>query len=511
MELKSRTEKSVANMSFSVINRIVMVVVKFLVRSVFIYTLGGEYLGVNGLFASILSLLSLADLGFGIALPFSLYKPLAEKDTEKVKVIMAFYSKVYMAVGGVIVVAGASLTPFLGIIIKDMPDIDYLWLIYLLFVLNSASSYLFIYKRTLITADQKSYRVSMLDSGFTIALAVLQVIVLLTTRNYIAYLILGIVVIISKNIYISHLCNKMYPYVTEKAEGKLSKDEKRDMSKNIFSLFIYRVANVIEVSIDNIVISSFIGILSVGIYSNYLLIIDSLRAILMLAFNSLTASVGNVVANKEIKKTYNLFKTMNMMCTILYGTASIGIYNLGSAFITLWIGESYVLDETVLLVLCINLYIYGSQNSLGTFRNAFGLFWEGRYRPVVMTIANIVFSVVFVQFFGLMGVFLGTIGSRMVSVGIMDPYIMYKYGFKRPVRDYHMLKWFYGGIFLSIGAVATWVSGFIVVTSIWLFILKGLMIVAICLGGFTLMFFKTGEFGYITLQVTGLVRKVLKR
>lgn len=505
MEFKTRSTKSLANIATSFLNKIITLVMKFAVRTVFIYTLNQEYLGLNGLFSSIMSLLSLADLGFGIALPFSLYKPLAKNDIKKIQTIMNFYAKVYTIVGIAVLVIGVSLIPFLPFIIKEMANIGYIKFIYLLFVINSAVSYFFIYKRTLIVADQRGYIVTFIESGFSLLLALIQIVVLLIFKNYILYLTSGIFITILQNIYISNKCNKLYPYITKNGNDlKLEPNEIKKFTKNIFALFIYKLAIVIETGIDNIIISFFIGITSVGLYSNYLLIIDSLKSILMITFNSLTASIGNIAASEKSEKAYLIYKAINLLSIILYGISAIAIWILINPFINIWAGKDYLLDFLVVLFLCINYYIFGSQNTTSLFRNSYGLFWEGRYRPFIMTISNILFSIFFVNYIGLAGVFLGTIVSRLLSVGIIDPYILHKYAFKLPVIPYYLEKIRYGVIVLVVGVFTKWVTSFIHIDNLLMWLIKGIIVCIVSTTAFLVIFWRKEEFKYIVRLINSI-------
>ena len=273
---RSRTENSIINSTMSIITQVLTVILNFAVKTVFIKMLNDEYLGVNGLFTNIITMLSLADLGIGIAIPYSLYKPLAEKDEQKINILMNFYKKIYNIIGMVVLLIGLSLTPFLGLIIKDIPDnVPNLSLIYMLFVIHSASSYFFVYKKFLIDSDQKGYITSRIIFAFSTILSIIQIILLVITKNYILFLLASIIMVILQNIYISYKANKMYPFIKNKTNDKLSKDDVKDIKKNVSSLFIYKVGTVIMNGTDNIIISKFIGLIIVGFYSNYVLIINS--------------------------------------------------------------------------------------------------------------------------------------------------------------------------------------------------------------------------------------------
>ena len=285
----NRAAASIKNSSFSIITQVLTVVINFVVKTIFIYTLGSEYLGINGLFSNIITMLSLADLGLGIAIPYSLYKPLSTEDHEKIKSLMYFYKRIYNIIGIAVLMIGFSITPFLPFLIKEMPEnIPHIYLIYMMFVTHSASSYFFVYKKFLIDADQKGYITSKITFLFSTVLSIVQMILLLTTHNFILYLGSSIVMVILQNIYISKKAEYLYPYLKEKKVQEIDKQEYKEIKKNVSSLFIYKIGSVIMNGTDNIVISKIIGLVMVGIYSNYLMIINSIYNILNQIFNAIT-------------------------------------------------------------------------------------------------------------------------------------------------------------------------------------------------------------------------------
>ena len=295
MSDKSRTKSSVINSIYASLSQIITIVLSFVVRTVFIKTLSADYLGINGLFSNIITMLSLADLGIGISIPYTLYKPLAEDNKDKIKSLMTLYAKIYNIIGIIVLVVECSITPFLDLIIKDIPNIANLNLIFILFVINSASSYFFVYKKILLDSDQKGYIASKIIMNITIIKSVIEIIILCITKNYILYLCIAIIITIIQNIIISFKCNKIYPYIKEKSNLKVNKEDIQDLKKNTSALIIYRIGVVILNGTDNIIISKFIGIAMVGIYSNYLLIINSINKVISQMFDAITSSIGNLV------------------------------------------------------------------------------------------------------------------------------------------------------------------------------------------------------------------------
>lgn len=497
MKQRSRTENSIINSAMSIVTQVLTVVLNFAVKTVFIKMLNDEYLGVNGLFTNIITMLSLADLGIGIAIPYSLYKPLANKDEHKINVLMNFYKKVYTIIGIAVLLIGLSLTPFLGLIIKDIPkNVPHLSLIYILFVIHSASSYFFVYKKFLIDSDQKGYITSRIIFTFSTLLSIIQIILLVTTKNYILFLLSSIILVIIQNIYISSKANKLYPFIKNKTDEKLEKEDMEGIKKNVSSLFIYKVGTVIMNGTDNIIISKFIGLIIVGFYSNYVLIINSITTVLNQIFNAITSSIGNLVVTTNKKRSKEVYDNLNFANFWLYALFGVCIIVLINPFINVWIGKKYVMGFSIVFLLVLNFYVLGMQSVTNSFRNAYGLFWIAKYRPIIMVIINIVISVVLVQFIGIEGVLIGTLISRLVTTAWLDPYIVHKYGFEISPKSYYIDYLKYLVIFIAISIILNYFVSMIAINNIFILILIAILVVIIVNVILVLLFFKTSEFNY---------------
>lgn len=497
MKQRSRTENSIINSAMSIVTQVLTVVLNFAVKTVFIKMLNDEYLGVNGLFTNIITMLSLADLGIGIAIPYSLYKPLANKDEHKINVLMNFYKKVYTIIGIAVLLIGLSLTPFLGLIIKDIPkNVPHLSLIYILFVIHSASSYFFVYKKFLIDSDQKGYITSRIIFTFSTLLSIIQIILLVTTKNYILFLLSSIILVIIQNIYISSKANKLYPFIKNKTDEKLEKEDMEGIKKNVSSLFIYKVGTVIMNGTDNIIISKFIGLIIVGFYSNYVLIINSITTVLNQIFNAITSSIGNLVVTTNKKRSKEVYDNLNFANFWLYALFGVCIIVLINPFINVWIGKKYVMGFSIVFLLVLNFYVLGMQSVTNSFRNAYGLFWIAKYRPIIMVIINIVISVVLVQFIGIEGVLIGTLISRLVTTAWLDPYIVHKYGFEISPKSYYIDYLKYLVIFIAISIILNYFVSMITINNIFILILIAILVVIIVNVILVLLFFKTSEFNY---------------
>lgn len=510
MNTDSRTKNSIRNSSVSIITQVLTIIMDFFVKTIFIYILGRVYLGINGLFSNIITLLSLADLGIGVAIPYSLYKPLADKDTKKIQVLMKFYRKVYNIIGTIVLIIGLSLTPFLSYIIKDMPDIKGIYLIYDLFVIHSALTYFFIYKKFLIDSDQKGYITANITFISSLLLNITRVILLILTHNFIIYLFCSIVFVLIQNIWISKKADKMYPFIKDKTDEVISKEDKDEITTNVKALLIYKIGTVVTLGTDNIVISKFLGLDWVGIYSNYILITNSLNNVLNQLFNSITSSIGNLVAtnNERSKKIYEKLSFFNFY---IYSLFSILLFILINPFIDIWLNKSYVLNTLVAALLATNFYLTGMGAVTNSFRSAYGLFYKARFRPIVMVIINIVVSILLVKPLGIAGVLIGTIASRVLTVAWLDPYVIYKYGFKGNVFEYYRTYIYYLIIFLVSGyglfTLSTLfnTSNFFIwiLTAIITFILYNLIII--------ILFYRTDEFKYFYLKISKIFKKLIRK
>ena len=365
MKQRSRTEYSLINMLTGVAGYGINTVVGFVCRIIFVRTLAADYLGVSGLFTNILSMLSLAELGISSAITFALYKPLAENNEAKVASIMNYYRKAYTTIGCFVAVVGLAIMPFLNIIITDPPAIEEsIYLLYLLYLANTAISYFFSYRQALLTASQRQYIVTGYNYVITIAQSVLQTVWLLTTHRYIGYLLIQIIGGITYNVWVSAKAAKDYPYIKNRDAEPLSKEERRSLFINIKALAINKISGVLVNSTDNIAITYFTGLKSVGFASNYTLFSSTLDAMVTLLFNSMTGSVGNLNATSDQKTRYSFFKALNLANFWLYGWAAIGMVFVSGDLVRWFYGDLYVLPMRVPLILAANLFTIGMLHAM---------------------------------------------------------------------------------------------------------------------------------------------------
>ncbi|HDR6269334.1 sugar translocase [Bacillus cereus] len=506
----SRTGNSLKNIKYAVIGQVLALIISFITRMIFVQTLSSEYLGINGLFSNILSMLSIAELGVGAAIVYSLYKPLSEQDVPKIKTLMSLYKKAYITIGMFIAMTGVIITPFLNFIIKDMPDIPHIEFIYVLFVLNSAMSYFFSYKRSLIIADQKRYIATFYRYGFFLILNVVQIIILLITKNYLYYLILQLCFTFMENIAISRKANTLYPYLREKDILPLDKETKGTISRNIKAMMGHNVGGIVVNGTDSLLISKFVGVVAVGLYSNYLLITSALNTVFGIMFQAVTASVGNLGVTESGERSHFIFRCLNLIGFWIHGFAAIALINLLNPFLKLWLGEEYLFSLGIVLVIVVNFYFTGMRKSVLTFRDALGLYWYDRYKPFFEAGINLLASIILGKYFGIIGIFIGTIISTLSTCFWVEPYMLFKYGFRKSVKPYFLKYITYTITVIVTGAVTWSACNLVDGDSISSFLLKLIICSVLTNLIFLCVFWRSDEFKYLLKVLKTQVKKKIK-
>ena len=461
MKQKSRTEYSVMNTTVAFAAQAIAILMGFFTRVVFTRMLSEGYVGINGLFTDILNILSLSELGVGTAITYALYGPIARNDIKKQQILMRMFRTFYRITAGVVLIAGLCLIPFLDILMKDRPDVDHLVIIYLLYLLNSFVSYLLIYKKILVDAHQMNYITVMYHNGFLVLQDICQIIVLLLTRNFILFLIVAVVCTMSGNICMSRKADRLFPYLKEPCKERLLQEERRDIFKNVKAMLMHKIGNVVVNNTDNLLISSFVGVVTAGIYSNYYLIIGSVRQVLDQAMLGVAASVGNLGVTEEKEKVGQIFDRLFFIGYWLFGFAGICLLELLNPFVELAFGERYLFRKEIVLILCINFCINGMRRAVLIFKESMGLFWYDRYKAVAEAVLNLVISVLLVTKFGVAGVFAGTFCSTVFTSVWVEPYVIYKYRLEKPVTEFFTKYAGYLGVMAVVWGITEYFCRFI--------------------------------------------------
>lgn len=514
MKNKSRMQYSLLNSSISAIIYIFNIAIKFLSRSFFIHFLGAEFLGLNGLFTNILSMLSLAELGVGTSIVYSLYSPLAKGDKTMINSLMRLYKKIYTIIGVVVGVLGVLLVPVLPHIIGDAQDIPGIYIIYFLFLLNSVSSYFFTYNRSLLIADQKAYITVIFDFFCSVIVTILQIVSLYLFNNYFVYLSIQILGTIITNLVLTYNVKKLYPYLSNQVNSNHIDDKTKDtLKKNTIGNLSSKIGSVVVSGTDNIFISSFVGIGTVGLYSNYILIINSIRGLCGQITNSITSSIGNVGvdANDELSK--RIFERHNFVNYTLTFFSSVILIVTINPFIVMWVGHKYELPSTTVFLILSNFIILMLRNSSIVFIDAFGLAWQQRWKSIVEALMNISLSFTFLLVFnlGINGVLLATTLSSLLTVCWIEPYVVYKYGLHSSIVNY--IKIIIKQVISLI--IALVVSHLLLVDRFSIsfsgLILYGFTSFLIALITYLIFYLKSPEFIFLYGVLVNLVRKRLKK
>jgi O-antigen/teichoic acid export membrane protein len=508
----SRVKNSFKNALSSTLGEFLSIILKFITRSIFIHALGTQYLGINGLFTNILTILSLSELGVGTAITYNLYKPIAERDTEKIKVLMKFYRQTYTVIGILVAVLGMILLPFLPLIIRDDLGIININLIFIIYLMQSVSSYLFFaYKGALIKAQQKEYVINVLGYYFSIATSIIQIITLLLIKSFTLYIFIVVVTNILKNLVIAIKVNRLYPYLKEKTDGRLSKEELKQIGENVFAILLYKINTVVLNATDNIVLSMFIGLNIVGLYSNYLLIITTIKAFLSKFYQAIGASVGDLHVKDQKEHEYFIFRCLNFFTVYAYGIAAVGTFVTANLFISSWIGHVFTLSQTFVLLISIELYMSGLNRLMITYRNSMGLFKQAKYRPVVGSIINLALSLYLVQFMGINGVIIGTIVANLLTYIWFDPYVVMKFGFEKPAMEYYLINIKYLMIVIISGVISYLASTTFQIQGMRSFITYGLFSVLISMALMYLAFGRSPEYKYFVTLVNRFLGSFVRR
>lgn len=508
--MASRTLKSVRNVLYAFISHGITSIVTFITRTIFIYMLGKEYLGLNGLFSDILILLSLAELGIGTAITYSMYKPIAENDKKKIAALLKLYKKVYQIIGCLVTIIGISLIPFLRFFISDIEYISNVNIIYLLYLMNTTLSYFFVYKKSILIANQDMHIISKIQTIINILQNVIQVIILILFKNFIYYLIVQVIFGVLNNLLVSIHVDKHFPYLKEYENEKVDEFTKKEILKSVIGMFFSKVSSAIVTSTDNILISKYVSTIVLGYYSNYTLFITFIRQIFNKVFESITGSVGNLLATESNKKSNEVFELIYFLNFWLISMCSIMFFVLINKFINIWIGEGYQLNIYIVFFISLNLYMRFIRNTCLTYIDSYGLFWNIKWKCICEALLNLISSLIYLKVFklGILGVLLGTFTSNILTNFWYEPYIIYTYKFKLPVRNYFLkfVKYF---IVTIITGILTFLicENIVIKNNILDFILDIVICIFVINILYILLFRNEKEFNYLKIRANNIIKR----
>lgn len=500
-----RKKNSVLNIIGTIGAYGISVIFNFITQAIFIRTLGIEYLGLNGLFSNILTMLSVAELGIGSAIIFKLYEPIANKDNEKIKSWMKFYKYCYNTIAIIILIVGLSLIPFLKIIVGEVSISENIVILYIIQILDTVFSYLITYKRSLLYADQKNYIINAVHIGYLFFMNITQILILMIMKNYVVYLVVKVLYRILENVVINIIVNKKYPFIKQKSKN-IEKEEIKDIVQRVKSIFLQKVSFVINKGIDNIVISYFLGVTAVGYYTNYYTIIAAISSVIYQIVSSFTASVGNLLVEKNYEKNFYIYKKINMLNSFITGISICIFCTVITPFIKVWIGEKYLLGYGTIITFAIYLYSDSIRRSITLFKDAAGICKEDKYMYVIMATINLALSIILCKRLGMIGVILGTAISYIFLIIYSYPKYIWPKVFRKEKNIYYLENGKYLLFIIASTLISMLICSKMNITNLIIQIILKFLIAFIVTGGiFYSMFYKTKELK----EVQSKIKKIL--
>lgn len=456
----------------------VNILLQFAARLVFVRYLGIEYLGLNGLFTSVVSILSLSEAGVGTAIIYSLYKPLAERNQAQVEALMSLFKKAYIYIGLFIIAIGSILTPFIGFLLKDKPNIPNFHWFFLLFVFDTGISYFYSYRANLLIADQKQYIVNKYRSCFRIGTGLLQVGLLIFFKTFWVYIILKIMCTFLENKVIYDKSYKIYEQLWEKEA--IEPEIKKQIVKNIKALIFHKMGGIFLFNSTNLLIGKLIGLGMVGIYSNYLLIINTIQNLVYQFFDSIKSTIGNrffISENQELHEAFEILYFINAYIALIFSAL---VYFLANPFILLWIGSAGNLPNINVTLLAIQLYLTVMRCSVGVYKDAMGIYWNNRYMPLGEGIIAIGGGIIGGKLLGITGIQVALIMSLLFMPFIVEPYVTFKSRFNYSLLKYYIQYIVYLIVSLFIiCTISVVMNGMNGETSMTEFVFKGILVVTV--------------------------------
>ena len=506
MNQNSRTKNSAINIIVSIACQVSTLALSFLVRTIFINLLGADYLGINGLFGNIFSFLSLSSLGISAIITFALYKPIARNDIKKIQAYMKFFKFSYRIIALIVFFLGCAFIPFLGYLVNVPNNIPHINLIYFLMLINTASTYLCVYKTTLMIADQRIFVTKIIATIGVVLANILELLILVFTHNFIGYLIMQLVSTWITNIITSLVADKYYPFLRNNHE-KLNKSEKKDILNGVKAIIIFTLAGFVLNSTDNILISVLVSTTMVGYYSNYTLITGAVAGFANLILEAIKGSIGSLTASENIENSKRNFKTLSLFNFWLYCLISLSLLFLLNDFIVIWIGPEYVLPNYTVLVIVLNIFVQGSMMIIQNYRDTTGLYKKTKFVHMFAAAINIVLSILFGFWFGITGILVATCIARLCTSVWYEPKVVFRDYFKESVRGFITMEIKYLCVTIITGVILYFVLGFLPTGNILFFIIKLVCCVTFINLLLFIVFFKTSEFKDLLDKIKALLKR----
>jgi len=441
-------KKGKLNVSIAIVFKIITMIMAVVVKMVLVDICGNEVNGLNALYISIIGVLSVAELGIGSAITFCMYKPIVEKNHSVVSALYGLFQKLYLFIGAVILCGGVALTPFLHLFAKDYVELNVnMYVTFLLILISVVATYLFSAKTSLINAYKNNYITTAITQGGIVFQYVLQITVLYITKSFVAYLVCRIVAVLMQWIATEIITKKKYGAII-KTKGKLDAETKHNVKKNVKAMFMHKIGYVLVNTVDSVIISAFVGVVSLGEYSNYTMILSSMVGVITLVFSSLTSVIGHMCAEEDKVTAIRYFEVFHLLNFIIGTVFFLGYYAVVDNLIEILFSSDLVVSKSISFVITLNGFVQFMRRSTLTFRDATGAFYGDRWKPLFEGIMNIILSILLVNFVGVTGVIIATIITNLVICHVVEPYVLYKTAFglspqKFYLKNYGMLIVFF--------------------------------------------------------------------
>lgn len=508
-----RTKNATRNIVFGVLLKIYQMIVPFFMRTAMIYFMGVQYLGLNSLFASILQVLNLAELGVGSAMVFSMYKPIAENDGDTVCALMRLYRIYYRLIGLVIAVVGCALMPFIPKLISgDVPDGINIYILYALNLVATVLSYwLFAYKNSLFQAHQRTDVVSKITLITNMAQYVFQFFILFFLKDYYYYVIISLLVQVMTNITIAVKANQLYPNLNPR--GQLPREETKKINRRIADLFTSKIGSVIYDSADTIVISAFLGLSMLAVYQNYFYILNVITGFITIVFSACTAGIGNSIITETKEKNMQDLNKFTFIICWLAGFCSVCLLCLYQPFMKLWVGEDLMLGRVAVICFVVYFFVRQVNALLNLYKDASGMWHEDRFRPLVAALTNLVLNLILVQFIGIYGILFSTV---IAILGVGMPWLLHNLFTvifeKKYLAGYFRQLMFYVGIVALSCVITFFICRYIVFeSSILNLILKGIICLILPNFMYFVIYRKTEVFKQVLILADNITNRKLHK
>lgn len=446
---ESRVKKSLLNARVNLIFYFLTLILSFFSRKIFLDTLGADFVGLTGTLQNLLGFLNLAELGIGSAIGYVLYKPLYEHDEAKINEIISVFGYLYRWIGFIILGVGGVLACFLPLIFPQTGfDLAIIYFAYGSFLASSLIGYFANYKQTLLGADQKNYVVTAYFQTASIIKTLIQMASAYYTGNYYLWVAIELIFGVIYSLILNWKVNQVYPWLrSEVRQGKELFKKYPEVMKFTKQLFVHKIAWLVRFQCSNILIYSFTTLQTVAFYGNYSIIFDKLTILSGNIFNSISASIGNLIAEKNQEKTIRVYWELYSIRFIIIAILSFSLYILTPSFISIWLGSKYILDSNILLLMVCSLFLDQVRSVTDQFLFGFGLF-NDTGAPIAEVIISISISIICGHFYGIEGVLCGNICSNLIIANIWKPFFLYKRGFKTPLKAYYMTIFTYIAILI---------------------------------------------------------------